>query len=245
MTNNRNQPFDFADLSQLFNQLDGYADLRNEELAVTLLRWNFLEENNRKDTRLVYSYMKWSFSVSFLEFMNSWQWFLGGILLRRQTYMIAQMMQLYYYSIFFSYGSFLSGHGKGHYTIKEEMGASHEIKSTRKEVWLENQDFPSLCIKDKGRRGEHETRANWFHDVFRNWDLKHTHPSVSLFENDRTFHTGDRNFFTYSLQEMATELSHPQEDYEGFPTNEILLKLWHRDDTLIDYFLKNSGSLSI
>jgi hypothetical protein len=144
-------------------------------------------------------------------------------------------MQMYYYSIFFSYGSFLAGHGKGHYTIKEERGASNNITSTRREVWFEPTIPPRICLLGCGG-GEHKRRAKWFYEVFRNWEFKDNFHSISLFERDRTFHTGFRNMFTYKLSEMANELYGTPNLNQNMPSNEVLLALWnYQDENLPDY----------
>lgn len=197
MCNNRAKPFDFNILSSLFNEFDGYYDAVNQQLFETLVHWDLLDENNRKDKAIAYSFMKWSLTVSFLKLINSFQWFLAGVLLDRTDVFPAQVMQMYYYSIFFSSGSFLSSQGKGHYTIKTEVGPSGELKPTRREVWFESETPPFLCIKEQGRGGEHEIRANWFYEVFRNWESRNNYPAVLLFESDRRYHTGFRNMFTY------------------------------------------------
>lgn len=237
MCNDRTKTFDFNMLSSLFNKFNGYYDAVNEQLFGTLVHWDLIDEKNRNDEAIVYGFMKWSFTVSFLKLINSFQWFLAGVLLERTAVFPAQVMQMYYYSIFFSYGSFLSGQGKGHYTIKEETNASGEIIPTRREVWLELENPPFLCIKEKGRGGEHEIRANWFYEVFRNWEFRDSYPTVLLFESDRRFHTGFRNMFTYSLADMAEELFEAPDPRSNMPSNEILLDLWnHSDEALIDYF---------
>jgi hypothetical protein len=231
---NREEPFASGTLTRLFIELSGYYDLGNEELAGILLRWNLLEERNRTDINLAYDFVKWSLTVSFLELVNSLQWFLAGVLLHRLARFPAQVMQLYYYSIFFSYGSFLAAHGKGYYTVKQELDGS---KSTRKEVWFFEEDkHPQIWIEDKGRGGEHEIRAKWFYKVFNNWDQRASHPAVIMFERDSLYHSGFRNMFTYSLFTMANELHSDETLTLNLPTNEILLSLWNRDEKLVDYF---------
>jgi hypothetical protein len=49
---NRNKPIASDNLHWLFNELSGYYDLGNQELAGTLLGWNLLEEKNRTDETL-------------------------------------------------------------------------------------------------------------------------------------------------------------------------------------------------
>jgi len=206
----------------------------NEALDGTLLRWDLLDEHNRKNATIAWSYLKWSLTTSFLELMNSLQWFISGILLERSAYLPAQTMQQYYYSIFFSYGSFLAIHGKGHYTVKIGLDEFKDVKTNRRELWFDEGPPPFVEIKEKGRGGEHGVRANWFYEVFRDWDQRDSHPAVRLFEDDRKFHTGYRNMFTYSLAEMAEEL-HRDATSEPVP-DEILLRLWHQDAELVDYF---------
>jgi hypothetical protein len=144
------------------------------------------------------------------------------------------MMQSYYYSIFFSYGSFLALHGKGHYTVRLERNGANEPKSVRRELWFEEGPPPFIGIKQMGGGGEHLVRANWYYQVFKSWDMRESYPAVELFEDDAKFHTGFRNMFTYQLSEMAEELHH-DDTYEPI-ADEILLRLWNQDAELVDYF---------
>ena len=238
MPNDRSKTYNTASLSALFSKLNGYYNLDNRALARLLLKWDLLEDNNRKDTQIVASYMKWSFTVSFLQLLNAWQWFLAGILLGRQTYMPAQIMQMYYYSIFFSYGSFLSAQFKGHYTLKVKVANDKSIKKTRKEVWVgQDNNKPCLCIKSKGRGGEHELRAKWFYEVFKNWDLSNEYPDVLAFQDNREFHVGLRNMYTYSLADIGEEFFYAGPDAcPTPPSNETLLSLWRREKEWPNYF---------
>jgi len=205
----------------------------NEELDRALLRWDLLDEANRVKEKTAWNFLNWSLTASFLQLMNALEWFASGILLQRFSYLPAQTMQSYYYSIFFSYGSFLAIHGKGHYTVRlEQVGG--QPKQTRQELWLDEGPPPLIGIKDKGRGGEHEIRANWFYEVFKNWDLRESYPSVQLFENDTKYHTGFRNMFTYQLSEMAEELHN--DDTRDPISNETLLRLWNHDAEVVDYF---------
>ena len=102
---NRSRPFASDKLHWLFNELSGFYDRGNQELVRSLLHWNLLEEKNRADEKLAYSFLKWSFTVSYLELINALQWFSAGLFLHRKAYLPAQTMQMYYYSIFFSCGS--------------------------------------------------------------------------------------------------------------------------------------------
>lgn len=230
----RSTPIRIATLLQFFNEVDGYYEMVNDELASTLLRWELLEDSNRSSAGRPWSFLKWSLTVSFLEMMNALQWFASGILLQRLAYLPAQVQQQYYYSIFFSYGSFLAIHGKGHYTVSIEETESDETRAIRRELWLDEGPPPHIAIKKKGRGGEHEIRAKWFYEVFKGWDLKDSHPAVLMFEQDRTHHTRFRNMFTYSLAGIAEELYH--RDTSAPITDELLIRLWHGDAELVDYF---------
>lgn len=110
-----------------------------------------------------------------------------------------------------------------------------ETKTQRQVIWFEDQEPPYLCIADKGRRGEHEFRANWFYEIMKSWDKKDAHKPVLLFQDDKYYHTGDRNRFTYSLSTMAAELHHNVSHRINSPTIDALIKLWNRDGTLVDY----------
>src|SRR5690242_5878247 len=117
----RSHTFDFQSLLSTFNNENGYYDLSNSDIAYTLKNLNLLEEDNRKDENCIKIYKRWSFTASFLQMLNAWQWFFSGILLGRQANLPAQTMQMNYYSIFFSYGSFLSAQFKGHYTVETKI----------------------------------------------------------------------------------------------------------------------------
>ena len=235
---NRNKPLAADRLHWFFNELQGFYNWGNQELQGALWRWNFLEEQNRTDEQLAHSFLKWSFTVSYLELINSLQWLSAGILLYRQAYLPAQTMHMYYYSIFFSCGSFLAAHGKGHYTVSEEMRERFKTATQRKVVWFEDQEPPYLCVVDKGRGGEHEFRANWFYEILKDWDNKDAHQPVLSFQTERDYHTGERNQYTYSLFTMAEELHHNAAHHTNLPTVDDLIRLWNRDETLVDYFLE-------
>jgi hypothetical protein len=120
----RETTFEFKKLSHEFNKLEGYYNLYNNELAsqlkeLKLLGQTVTAENKVDDQEKIAIYKKWSFTVSFLQMLNAWQWFFAGILLERNSYLTTQAMQMYYYAIFFSYGSFLSAHFKGKYTVAD------------------------------------------------------------------------------------------------------------------------------
>jgi hypothetical protein len=108
----RTEAYSITALSKLFNLFDGYYDLDRIGLARFLEGMNLLEQENREGLETFAKYAKWSFAISFLEMLNAWQWFLAGIILSRQAYLPAQTMQMYYYSIFFSYRSFLLDSGE-------------------------------------------------------------------------------------------------------------------------------------
>jgi len=233
---NRNKPIASDKLYWLFNELEGYYVWGNRELAMELLKWNLVEEKNQKDEGLSYSFLKWSFTVSYLELINALQWFSAGILLHRKAYLPSQIMQMYYYSIFFSSGSFLAAHGKGHYKVKEEFENYPNTNPVRKEMWFENQEPPYLCLKDMGKGGEHKIRAHWFYETCKYWDKKDNHKPVLLFEDDRKYHTNSRNDSTYSLFEMAEELRYPAHYNPDGPTTDMLIELWKGNNELVDYF---------
>ncbi len=117
--------FTFKKILHEFNEIEGYENLNNEDLANVLQGMKLLGENNNNrenkihDKEIIADYKKWSFTFSFLQMINAWQWFFAGILLGRNSYLPAQVHQMYYYAIFFSYGSFLSAHFKGNYTVAE------------------------------------------------------------------------------------------------------------------------------
>jgi hypothetical protein len=238
MSGERTRTYDIGSLSALFNELDGYYNLPNRDLAGLLVDLDLLQEQNRMDAQTVASYVKWSFTASFLQLVNAWQWFLSGVLLARQSYMPSQVMQMYYYSIFFSYGAFLSAQLKGHYTLRVETTDNGDVKKTRKEVWTgEHGNQPHICVGNRGRGGEHEIRAKWFYKVFGSWDLKDHHPDVLAFEDDRSFLVGFRNMLTYSLADVAEELFYHDPDFcPAPPANEVLLRLWRRNKDWVECF---------
>jgi hypothetical protein len=235
MSGDRTTTFNFELLSNIFNELEGYCDLSNYDLGNALESWNLLEEGYRQDGAVIANYLKWSFTTSFLQLINAWQWFFSGVLLGRQAYLPAQTMQMYYYSIFFSCGSFLSAQFKGHYTLGTKV-EDMKARKTRKEVWLgKNNGKHCVEIKDKGRGGEHEIRANWFYAVFKNWDFKSSHPDVFSFHDDTDFHSRFRNIYTYSLCDITEELGTTPEQRSA-PTNDVLIRLWNREVDWVDSY---------
>lgn len=230
----RSVPLAYSTLSEFFETAGGYYEMGNEELAGTLLRWDLLEARNRTEAKTAWSFLRWSLTASFLQLMNAFQWFLSALLLERSSYLPAQTMQQHYYSIFFSFGSFLALHGKGHYTVKIEPQGSDDPRVFRREVWLDDGPPPLVDLKEKGRGGEHEVRANWFYEVFKAWEQKDDYPGVLMFEQDRKFHTGFRNMFTYALSEMAEELHH--DAHEDAVSNEVVLRLWSRESEVIELY---------
>ncbi|MFN5990992.1 MAG: hypothetical protein ACK6A9_19065 [Dolichospermum sp.] len=138
--NDRETTFSFKRLLSEFNELEGYYNLNNDQLASQLKELNLLgvnvnAENKVDDPDTIAIYKKWSFTVSFLQMLNAWQWFFAGILLERNSYLTTQAMQMYYYAIFFSYGSFLSAHFKGHYTVKDELKTTKNKKIKNNEIF--------------------------------------------------------------------------------------------------------------
>lgn len=120
----RETTFEFSRLLSEFNKLEGYYNLSNDILASELKELNLLGENLEAENKVydpkkIYIYKKWSFTFSFMQMLNAWQWFFAGIVLQRNSHLKSQAMQMYYYSIFFAYGSFLSAHFKGHYTLAD------------------------------------------------------------------------------------------------------------------------------
>ncbi|UKO99956.1 hypothetical protein [Nostoc sp. UHCC 0870] len=238
MYEHRSTTFNFKTLSASFNKYKGYYNLDNLNLGNALETWNLLEETNREDINIIANYQKWSFTASFLQMLNAWQWFFSGILLGRQAYLPAQILQMYYYSIFFSYGAFLSANFKGNYSLKVEIGQDRKVKTkNRKEVWLsqETNNKSQIMIKDQGSGGEHEIRAKWFYEVFKNWDFKDDHPQVLSFIASRDFHSDSRNFYTYSLSDIAEEL-YEVPKMQSSPSNDILISLWNREIDWVEYF---------
>lgn len=232
----REETINFELISKIFNGKKGYFDLPNSDLGQLLISWN-LEENGEDET-IISNYIKWSFTASFLQLINAWQWFFSGIILGRQGNFPAQTMQMNYYSIFFSYGAFLSAQLKGHYTLKIDPAKKTK---TRKEVWIvQNIDSKvgeeTFCIKikQKGKRGEHEIRSNWFYEVFKDWDFKNDYQDVLSFYEDRKFHSRFRNKYTYSLSDIAEELYEIPNSIS--PSNEILIRLWNRDYDWTEYY---------
>lgn len=235
MSGDRTTTFPFDLISQKFNELEGYDNASNFDLGNALESWKLLEEERRQDDEVVANYLGWSFTASFLQLINAWQWFFSGVLLGRQAYLPAQTMQMYYYSIFFSYGSFLSAQFKGHYTLEKKVEDA-KTKKTRREVWLGGNNG-KICIetKEKGRGGEHEIRANWFYAVFKDWDTQSSYPEVSSFDSDAGFHSRFRNKYTYSLSDIAEEL-YTVPEWQPAPSNEILISLWNREIEWADYY---------
>lgn len=108
MSGHRTITFHFKSLLKSFNELHGYYNLANSDLGNLLEQCNLLEESNRDDDTTVEIYQKWSFTVSFLQLVNAWQWFFSGILLGRQACLPSQIIQMYYFNIFFLWSFFVS-----------------------------------------------------------------------------------------------------------------------------------------
>lgn len=229
----RNAPIPFVDPTQLFQELGGYYEMGNQDLAGSLERWELLEDANRNNPERARNFLRWSITASFLHLANALQWFVAGLLLERASYLPAQTMQQEYYSIFFSYGSFLALHGKGHFTVRTDV-VGDDIRPRRRDLWFDQGALPSVKIREKGEGGEHELRAHWFYEAFRSWEERDRYPAVLMFVDDRAYHTGFRNLFTYSLSQMAEELHHNSST--GPVSSEILLRLWKGDRELPDYF---------
>ena len=70
--NDREKTFSFNQLLREFNQLEGYCNLNNDELASQLKKLNLLEENVNAENKIhdpetIAIYKQWSFTVSFLQ----------------------------------------------------------------------------------------------------------------------------------------------------------------------------------
>jgi hypothetical protein len=228
----RTKAFAIKELSKQFSRVGGYLDLINHDLADFLLSLNLLDQNRRNDPNVALAFAHWSFSVSLLQLVNAWQWFFAGVAIETRNYLPAQAMQMFYYSIFFSYGSFLSAQFKGLYTVgetTEKEGISP--RKIRKEVWLENnRQLFSISIKDRGGSGgEHQSRANWFSEVFSGWDRAENFPAISLFKKEPLFHVEYRNMYTYSLADMGEELFSVPEISSAEAMKNVVFGLWKNE----------------
>lgn len=291
----RETTFSFKYLLSDFNKIGGYYNLYNNDLAIYLKELNLLgedpeEANKVDDQEKIHIYKKWSFTVSFLQMLNAWQWLFAGILLRRNSYLIAQSLQMYYYAIYFSYGSFLSAHFKGKYTLADvpkqhkdkkrknnnnditdkvekellrvlkangrdtesNVSSSHDhqnieqvLEPARREIWLvvNKTDKNYIYVATRKEAGkEHERRARWYYGVFNTWESKINilYPDVRCFnegDDDKTFHSDERNEFTYRIEHMADELCSLDEN--SALTNEGIICLWRRNSSaLADMFSK-------
>ena len=77
--NDREKTFSFNQLLREFNQLEGYCNLNNDELASQLKKLNLLEENVNAENKIhdpetIAIYKQWSFTVSFLQMLNWKYW---------------------------------------------------------------------------------------------------------------------------------------------------------------------------
>lgn len=235
--------FSQSELENLFNQVDGYCNLGNTDLYNQLIAWELLEGSNRTKPQVVASYVKWSFTASFLMMVNAWQWFLSGILLARQGFMLPQVSQLHYYSILFSYESFLAAQLRGYYTVEERLPPTANIGSlrqTRRLVWIDTAaGVPrSIVVECKGRGGFHDLLAKWFYDVFVLWDPAIKHPEVHGFAGPdyRTHLVSERNDYTYSLASMAEDLAHMPTQTSAPTSAEQLAALWQHSHDEIDAY---------
>lgn len=240
MNQDRTTIFPFNAVLEIFNDFGGYYNLSNSDLSNELENLNLLDSNNREKKETVEKYQRWALTASFLQLLNAWQWFFSGVLLSRQACLPAQTMQMYYYSIFFAQGSFLSAQFKGQYTLKTQIeNETGKISKTRKEVWLGEKSGGGENIKIAENRrdggGEHATRANWFYEVLKNWNFKDLYPDVLDFDSHRGFHSERRNASTYALYSIVEELyGIPEEMSE--PSNGILISLWNRESDLGDSY---------
>lgn len=240
MVNCKFVAIDYNDQATIFEKTCAYLDLNNDGLANMAVHWNLLDSKNLQDNSIISSYLPWSYTVSFLYMVNAWQWFFSGVLLSRQTYLPAQILQTWYYSKFFASLSFLASHFKGIYTVEiKERNDPNVIghSRTRRAIWFENSDPKKNCLaldNIQPRGGQHEIIAYWFYEVFNNWDKKHEYPDVAAFINDRKFHTYFRNLYTYSLADIAEELF--SSDNQLHLDNDLIIELWKRNVKAVEIF---------
>lgn len=238
--NGRSRAIPTSQLICLLGSVEGYYNLCNDDLQNLLVRLELLNEKRRFSRDVVASFVKYSFSISFLMMINAWQWFLAGILLGRHSYLPAQVQHLYYYSTFFSYRSFLAAHFKGRYTLHTEHLLNGQVPKelrTRRCVWLDLSDrLPRVEVRTASGR-EHDVTARWFYTVFSDWDLCHDYPGVESFvpEEHMRFIVNIRHRFTYQLEGIADELYHMPMT-SAPPDNGILLSLWHGDADAAEIF---------
>lgn len=224
---------------EFFKSSDGYLDLNNDDLAEFLINLDLNGDAICKDSHKIVLFIPWAFTASFLQMINSWQWFFSGVLLGRQSYMPAQVNQALYYSIFFSSFSFLYSQLKGMATIAVDYtdGKDVEESKTRKSFWLNYGNKKDLFIElaaPSNRGGEHQTIAHWFYDSFNKWGAKNNYPDVVEFITKKKFHTNYRNLYTYSLGDISEELYH---DENPLPmTNDEILMLWNRNYETVQEF---------
>jgi hypothetical protein len=233
----RDQAFLPDQLASFFSDANGYENLCNTGLADKLLRFNLSESDNYKNPAIISSFVRWSFSVSFLMMLNAWQWFLAGISLGRQSFVPTQIMHLYYYSIFSASRAFLAANLKGRYALKIEKNTanSKEIRE-RRNVWISlGGDQKPFVELENPSAGEHQFIATWFYTIFSTWANRNQYPDVNPLARNYRFHVDARNLFTYQIDYMADEL------YTGnpappAPSNEALLAIWQRDQTQTENF---------
>lgn len=243
MNEYRTYPFSSQELYKTFHTLGGYIDIDNQGLAMTLRELNLLHsETNRKNKENLKIYQQWSFTASFLQMINAWQWFFSGVLLGRQAYLPSQTIQMYYYSIFFCYGAFLSAHFKGYYTVDYD----ESNKRQRREVWITKEKHNNnqyIEINKQSRGGEHKNRAEWFHQVFKKWELSNNYPDILDERNMPDVHSNFRNLTTYSLDNLAEELYYSEKERSAPISNEILIELWQKNPKYIEQFPEEFHSL--
>lgn len=230
----QNEAIQSNDQLELFSKFGGYLDLNNDDLQYEMISWELANQENLGNHEIVFKYIPWCFSASFLQMINAWQWFFSGVLLSQQCYLPAQSLQCWYYATFFSSVSFLASQLRGIFTINIEYDfendTSANTKRNRKAIWIESPEKGEWQIalnQPVQKGGQHETIANWFYDVFNKWDNKRKYPDVDAFVKDRKFHTNFRNLFTYSLGDIAEELFSPDDIH--IVDNQIIKNLWERD----------------
>ncbi len=216
-----------SDSHELFAQVDGYYPADSLSLQRTLEEMHLLDEAARSQPQTIATYIKWSYTTSFMMMLNAWQWFLSGILVGRQACLPAQVQHLNYYSTFFSYCSFLAAQFRGCYTTARSFRGSGEWKRERRLVWIAGRHAEPWVELGSAGSDQHAKTADWFYDVFANWDGRAYHPIVEGFAEEpyKGFLVGERHFFTYHLENMVDELSRMPEPVS--PTAEqALLDLW-------------------
>jgi hypothetical protein len=228
-----------------FILVNGYPNALNDQLYHEIINLNLKDGENEVSEVIANKFISISFGIAYLYMITSWQWFSSAILLDKYSATSSQMLQLLYYSIFFSANSFLGLNQQGLFTVRTEE-KNDTIKKERRFLRLYEHDSGSKCISvtapGRGNGGQHEFVFKEFYKVFENWEEKNYFPGIEQFSDEHHFHSHFRNMFTYSLEYLSESL-YEAPNLKNRDSVAEMISIWNEEGFHEDFFSEETWAI--